>query len=117
MSLLSTVTSATASSALNYIAQSNETSVSSSLTFGGSSVATDVVTVSFTDGTMTTGNGTANGLLRLYDRFDALGTQMMLGPVIRICGTVAAYLLHGTLTAYVAIRTFAGNNPGLWTPQ
>lgn len=52
---------------------------------------------------LATGNGTANGLLRLYDRFDALGTQMMLGPVIRICGTVAAYLLHGTLTAYVVI--------------
>jgi O-antigen/teichoic acid export membrane protein len=52
---------------------------------------------------LATGNGTANGLLRLYDRFDALGAQMMLGPVIRVCGTVAVFLLDGTLTAYVAV--------------
>jgi O-antigen/teichoic acid export membrane protein len=52
---------------------------------------------------LATGNGTARGILRLYDRFDALGTQMMLGPVIRIVGVLGLWALHGTLVGYVAV--------------
>jgi len=52
---------------------------------------------------LATGNGTARGILRLYDRFDALGTQMMLGPVVRIAGVLLLWVLNGTLAGYVAV--------------
>ena len=52
---------------------------------------------------LSTGNGTSRGILRLYDRFDALGTQMMLGPVVRIAGVLLLWVVHGTLAGYVAV--------------
>ncbi|NCS75180.1 MAG: hypothetical protein CO069_00035 [Gallionellaceae bacterium CG_4_9_14_0_8_um_filter_60_335] len=56
---------------------------------------------------LTTGNGTANGILRLYDEFDALGRQMAIGPVIRFCGVTVAWWYDSTLAVFVAILAVA----------
>lgn len=51
---------------------------------------------------LATGNGTATGILRLYDRFDVIGKQMSVGPAIRITGVVLAWLVNAGLAAFVA---------------
>ncbi|NOQ88654.1 MAG: hypothetical protein GQ550_06990, partial [Gammaproteobacteria bacterium] len=39
---------------------------------------------------LSTGNNTAIGILRLYDKFDVLGRQMTIGPAISFFGVVFA---------------------------
>lgn len=56
---------------------------------------------------LTTGNGTANGILRLFDQFDALGRQMTIGPAIRLFGVAVAWWLDAPLPVFVAILAFA----------
>jgi len=56
---------------------------------------------------LTIGNGTANGILRLFNQFDALGRQMMIGPTIRFSGIVIVWWLEGPLPMFVAILAFA----------
>ena len=56
---------------------------------------------------LTTGNRTAIGILRLFNRFDVLGTKEIIGPLIRLCGIVVAWWLECPLPVYVAIFAFA----------
>lgn len=56
---------------------------------------------------LTTGNGTAKGILRLFDQFDILGRQMTIGPSIRFFGVVVAWWLASPLAVFVAIWAFA----------
>jgi O-antigen/teichoic acid export membrane protein len=56
---------------------------------------------------LATGNGTANGILRLFDQFDTLGRQMAIGPTIRFVGVVLAWWLGGPLLVFVAIWALA----------
>jgi O-antigen/teichoic acid export membrane protein len=52
---------------------------------------------------LTTGIGTAAGILRLYDRFDILGRQMTIAPTIRFIGVVIAWWLSAPIQVFVAI--------------
>jgi len=56
---------------------------------------------------LTTGNSTAGGILRLFDQFDSIGRQMMIGPTIRFFGVVMAWWLDSSLPVFVAILAFA----------
>ena len=56
---------------------------------------------------LTTGNRTAIGILRLFDRFDVLGMKETIGPAIRLCGVVVAWWLELPLPVYVAIFAVA----------
>jgi O-antigen/teichoic acid export membrane protein len=56
---------------------------------------------------LTTGNRTAIGILRLFDRFDVLGWKETIGPAIRLCGVVVAWWLELPLPVYVAIFAVA----------
>jgi len=56
---------------------------------------------------LTTGNGTAKGILRLFDQFDVLGRQMTIGPTIRFFGVVVAWWLDSPLPVFVAIWAIA----------
>lgn len=58
-------------------------------------------------GILTTGNGTAIGILRLFDRFDILGRQMTIGPVIRFSGVVIAWWFDSPLSVFMAIYLLA----------
>lgn len=51
----------------------------------------------------TTGNGTAAGILRLYDQFDILGKQMAIGPIIFFCGVVFAWWFDASFIIYIVI--------------
>ena len=57
---------------------------------------------------LASGNGTANGILRLFDQFDVLGRQMTIGPSIRFLGVVVTWWLDGPLAVFVAIWAVAG---------
>lgn len=56
---------------------------------------------------LTTGNGTARGILRLFDRFDIFGQQMMIAPAVGFIGVVVAWRLDGSLEVFVAIMAVA----------
>jgi len=56
---------------------------------------------------ITTGNGTAIGILRLFDRLDILGRQMTIGPAIRFVGILIAWWFDSPLVIFVAIMGFA----------
>jgi len=56
---------------------------------------------------LATGNGTSTGLLRLYDRFDVIGRQMLVGPLIRVIGVGIAFVLQAGLSTYVGIWALA----------
>jgi len=62
----------------------------------------------------TTGNSTATGVLRLFDRFDTLGRQMTIGPVIRFIGVVVAWWTDATMTVFVVIYALAAVAEGLY---
>ena len=52
---------------------------------------------------LTTGTGSAAGILRLYDRFDILGRQMTIAPTIRFLGVAIAWGLGAPIEIFVAI--------------
>lgn len=61
---------------------------------------------------VTAGIGTPKGILRLFDRFDVLGVQLMVSPVLRLAGVIAALSLDAGLlwlVAVLAAGTLAGN--------
>ena len=60
----------------------------------------------------TSGIGTPKGILRLFDRFDVLGIQLMVSPVLRLAGVIAALVLNADtllLVGVLAFGTMAGN--------
>ena len=56
---------------------------------------------------LATGNRTAIGILRLYDRFDVLGWKETIGPAIRLVGVLIAWWLEAPMVVYVGIFAFA----------
>ena len=52
---------------------------------------------------LTTVSNTPNGILRLYDRFDALSIFYTVGPAIRITGVVFAWAADADMSIYIAI--------------
>ena len=56
---------------------------------------------------ITTGTGTATGILRLYGRFDILGRQMTISPTIRFMGVAIAWWLSAPIQVFVTIWAIA----------
>lgn len=54
-------------------------------------------------GLLTSGTGTAKGVLRLHDRFDALAMQLAVGPLVRLLGCLAAWAWDQPLVVFVAV--------------
>ena len=52
---------------------------------------------------LTTVINTPNGILRLYDRFDALSVFYTVGPSIRISGVVCAWAMGADMPVFIAI--------------
>lgn len=53
------------------------------------------------------GFGTAKGVLRLFDRFDILGIQLIVGPLMRLIGVLVVTLWDPTVFLFIAALTFA----------
>lgn len=47
------------------------------------------------------GTGTAKGVLRVANRFDAISVQQTVGPLVRLSGIGVAYMLQAGLAGYV----------------
>jgi len=61
---------------------------------------------------LTYGFGTAKGVLRIFDRYDLLGIQLMVGPVLRLISVLLVMMLNPTLWLFVValtLTTAAGN--------
>jgi O-antigen/teichoic acid export membrane protein len=61
---------------------------------------------------LTTANGTPNGILRIYDRFDALGVQSAVGPALRFTMVATAWALDAPKPAFIiawGVAFAAGN--------
>lgn len=52
---------------------------------------------------LTSAVGTPSGILRLYDRFDALSTWYTVGPAIRLVGVAIAWAMDQGMQVYIAI--------------
>ncbi len=52
---------------------------------------------------LTTATGTPNGILRIYDRFDVLGTWYTISPAIRLFGVVIAWFYDAKMLVFVGI--------------
>ncbi len=56
---------------------------------------------------LTTGTGSAIGILRLYDRFDILGRQMTIAPSMRFIGASIAWWVGAPIQVFVAVWVIA----------
>ena len=59
-----------------------------------------------------TGTGTAKGVLRIHDRFDALSLQLVVAPLVRLAGVAIAAFLHADRNAFMlawALALVSGN--------
>ena len=56
---------------------------------------------------LTTVANTPNGILRLYDRFDALSVFYMVGPAIRIIGVSIAWMMDASMYVFISIWAIA----------
>ena len=52
---------------------------------------------------LTTATGTPNGVLRIYDRFDALGLWYTISPAIRLFGVIIAWFFNAKMLVFVGI--------------
>ena len=50
---------------------------------------------------LSTANGTPNGILRIYDRFDALGVQSTVGPALRFTMVATAWMLDAPKLVFI----------------
>jgi O-antigen/teichoic acid export membrane protein len=50
---------------------------------------------------LSTANGTSNGILRIYDRFDALGVQLTIAPALRFVMVAAAWALDAPKPVFI----------------
>ena len=50
---------------------------------------------------LSTANGTPNGILRIYDRFDALSVQFTVGPALRLTMVAAAWALDAPKPVFI----------------
>jgi O-antigen/teichoic acid export membrane protein len=56
---------------------------------------------------ITTSINTSNGILRLYDRFDALGVQYTVGPMVRMLLVILAWAMDGGMLMFLLAWGFA----------
>jgi O-antigen/teichoic acid export membrane protein len=63
---------------------------------------------------LTTASNTPNGILRLYDRFDALSIFYTVGPTIRITGVAIAWTMDASMYVYIAIWAAAFIFENIW---
>ena len=56
---------------------------------------------------LTYGFGTAKGVLRIFDRYDVLGTQLTIGPALRLTGVLLVMVLNPTVMLFVVALTIA----------
>ena len=56
---------------------------------------------------ITTSVNTSNGILRLYDRFDALGVQYTIGPMVRMLLVGLAWVMDGSMLMFLLAWGFA----------
>jgi O-antigen/teichoic acid export membrane protein len=56
---------------------------------------------------LVSGTGTAKGILRLANRFDAISVQQTIDPSVRLLGIGLVYLFDGTLVAYLLVWAIA----------
>jgi O-antigen/teichoic acid export membrane protein len=54
-----------------------------------------------------TGTGTAKGVLRLHDRFDALSVQLVVAPVVRFTGVVTAAYFNSDREVFMLVWALA----------
>jgi len=52
---------------------------------------------------LATANGTPNGILRVYDRFDALGVQFTVAPALRLVMVAVAWALDAPMVVFVVL--------------
>jgi len=50
---------------------------------------------------LATANGTPNGILRVYDRFDALGIQYTVAPALRLISVGVAWWMEASLPVFI----------------
>lgn len=63
---------------------------------------------------LVTGNNTAIGTLRLFDKFDILGQQMTVGPAITFTGVALAWWFDCPMPVFVAVLAFAYTTENLY---
>jgi len=63
---------------------------------------------------LTTAYGTPNGVLRVYDRFDALGAWYTISPAIRLTGVVIAWFFDAPMLVFVGIWALAFVAENVW---
>jgi O-antigen/teichoic acid export membrane protein len=63
---------------------------------------------------LTTVINTPNGILRLYDRFDALSVFYTVGPSVRLIGVVIAWSMKADMYVYIAIWATAFVSENTW---
>jgi O-antigen/teichoic acid export membrane protein len=63
---------------------------------------------------LSTPSNTPNGILRLYDRFDALSIFYILGPAIRVTGVAIAWAMDAGMIVFVAIWAAAFVLDNVW---
>ena len=63
---------------------------------------------------LSTPSNTPNGILRLYDRFDALSIFYIVGPAIRVTGVVIAWAMDAGMIVFVAIWAAAFVVDNIW---
>ena len=63
---------------------------------------------------LATGNNTAIGILRLFDKFDILGQQMTVGPAITFTGVALAWWFDSPMSVFVAVLAFAYTTENLY---
>lgn len=63
---------------------------------------------------LVTGNNTAIGTLRLFDKFDILGQQMTVGPAITFIGVAIGWWFDSPMPVFVAILAFAYTTENLY---
>lgn len=51
----------------------------------------------------TIGNGTSRGVLRLFDKFDIIGKQMSISPIVRFFGVLIAWWFDASFGVFIAI--------------
>jgi len=52
---------------------------------------------------ISTANGTPNGILRVYDRFDALGVQFTIAPALRFGMVAVAWAMEAPMTVFMIV--------------
>lgn len=63
---------------------------------------------------LTTVTNTPNGILRLYDRFDALSIFYIVGPTVRITGVTIAWMMDADMFVFISIWAAAFVTENIW---